>query len=130
MAERGRLLRAAPLALVLLALTGARGGCAPPHYRAPGHHAEHRYAARVFGHGRAGQRCLLALWQRESGWSPYAVNLQSGAYGIPQALPSAHGHPFGRGNWRAQIRWGHRYIVRRYGDACAAWEHEVAHDWY
>ncbi len=129
-----RALRLAALALLLLSLTAAKG-CADPaaavtSYRAPGHRAEHRYARRIFGNGRAGQRCLLALWQRESGWSPDAVNPRSGAAGIPQANPAVFGRPFALGDWRGQIRWGHRYIIRRYGSPCAAWDHEVASGWY
>ena len=32
---------------------------------------------------------LGALWQRESGWNHLAENASSGAYGIPQSLPSS-----------------------------------------
>lgn len=32
--------------------------------------------------------CLVALWNRESGWNVYAAS-SSGAYGIPQALPGS-----------------------------------------
>lgn len=71
---------------------------------------------------------LYALWQRESGWNSYAVNLSSGAYGIPQAL--GHGHPFKLGDYANQIRWGLSYIASRYGSPNAAWAHEVATGWY
>ena len=117
---------------------GARGGCsAGPFYSSPGHHAEKRYARRVFGNDGAEQRCLVALWTRESGWDPDAVEDQpiggqppTYAYGIPQANPADFGHPFAAGDWRAQIRWGRRYIDRRYGDPCTAWDHEVSDGWY
>src|SRR5262249_42098448 len=65
---------------------------------------------------------------KESGWSPYAVNPSSGAYGIPQSL--GHGHPFNLGDARAQIAWGLNYIRGRYGTPAAAWAHEVANNWY
>jgi hypothetical protein len=106
-----------------LTLTGCRS------HGLGGHRREHRYAARLLGNHRQ-LRCLDALWDAESGWDPRAVNARSGAYGIPQALPAAHGHPFALGDWRAQIRWGLRYIHRRYGTACAAEAHERAHGWY
>ena len=104
---------------------GGHGG-----HGAAGHGREHRYAQRIFGNGPAEQGCLSQLWDRESGWDPYIVNPSSGAYGIPQALPSAHGRPFALGDWRGQIRWGRRYIRGRYGDPCSALAHENAKGWY
>lgn len=71
---------------------------------------------------------LVALWNKESGWDPNAVNPSSGAYGIPQAL--GHGHPYNLGDYVAQINWGLNYIKGRYGSPSAAWAHEVAHNWY
>lgn len=73
---------------------------------------------------------LRALWQGESGWSAYAVNSRSGAYGIPQAL--GHGHPYGLGDTRGQIAWGLDYIGQRYGspsNAYATWLSRKPH-WY
>jgi hypothetical protein len=71
---------------------------------------------------------LLALWNQESGWNPYAVNPSSGAYGIPQSL--GHGHPYNLGDYANQVRWGLAYISGRYGSPAAAWAHEVANNWY
>jgi hypothetical protein len=122
--------RAAALAIVLALTATTAAKCAPGAYGQPGHRKEHRYARQVFGNDPTEQGCLAALWDRESGWDPYATNANSGAYGIPQALPSVHGHPYAAGDWRAQIRWGHRYITRRYGDPCTAWAHEQAAGWY
>jgi hypothetical protein len=116
------------LALIVACLASLTGCNAA--YGATGHGREHRYAARVFGNSPAQQRCLVQLWDRESGWDPYAVNPNSGAAGIPQALPAVHGHPYALGDWRAQIWWGHRYILRRYGDPCTALSHENAKGWY
>jgi len=72
--------------------------------------------------------CLVALWNRESGWNAHAAN-PSGAYGIPQALPGSKMGAAG-GDWRndhrVQIRWGIGYIAGRYGSPCGAWAHSQA----
>ncbi len=75
--------------------------------------------------------CLDKLWTNESAWSPWAINTDSGAYGIAQILPSVQGHPSGTniGNdsdlrvAENQIDWGLNYISRRadYGSPCKAW---------
>lgn len=76
--------------------------------------------------------CLDPLWNRESGWSPTASN-QSGAYGIPQALPGSKMASAGS-DWETdgdtQIRWGLGYIKGTYGTPCGAWDHELADGWY
>jgi hypothetical protein len=78
--------------------------------------------------------CLDTLWERESGWNPYAENPTTGAYGIPQALPggkmSAAG-PDWQTNPATQIKWGlGMYIKPVYGSPCAALAHEQATGWY
>jgi hypothetical protein len=80
---------------------------------------------------------LVKLWDQESGWNNTAQNPASGAYGIPQALPytkmpKAAWPPSagGSASATAQISWGLAYIKGRYGDPVAAWNHEVANDWY
>ena len=69
--------------------------------------------------------CLDELWIRESGFRAAALNPQSGAYGIPQALPaskmaaagpgladqSGHPDPLGAGLHRLRVR----HAVRRVG---------------
>jgi hypothetical protein len=77
--------------------------------------------------------CLDALWQRESSWSNTATNPQSGAYGIPQALPpgkmpAAALPP--QSSASVQITWGLGYIASTYGTPCNAWAHETADGWY
>lgn len=84
--------------------------------------------------------CLYSLWNRESGWSTPDTNASSGAAGIPQALPpSKMGDGWaevdGNGNAtaraiRIQVLWGIGYIKARYGDACSAWGHSNAYNWY
>lgn len=88
-------------------------------------------AARGWGDGEF--RCLVALWQRESNWNPYAENPSSGAYGIPQSLPgSKMGSvaPDWRTNPVTQITWGLNYIAGRYGTPCSAWGHSESVGWY
>lgn len=76
--------------------------------------------------------CLVALWNRESGWNVYAAS-SSGAYGIPQALPGSKMSSAGadwQSNPATQIAWGLGYISGRYGDACGAWGHSESTGWY
>ena len=77
--------------------------------------------------------CLVALWNKESGWNHVAMNRNSGAYGIPQALPGEKMASAGADwatNPETQIRWGLGYIEGRYGSPCAAWGHSQAKNWY
>lgn len=77
--------------------------------------------------------CLVALWNRESGWNVYAHNASSGAYGIPQALPGEKMASAGADwatNPATQIAWGLSYIAGRYGTPCGAWEHSELNGWY
>jgi hypothetical protein len=84
--------------------------------------------------GWSGQfSCLDSLWNAESGWNPTAENPNSGAYGIPQALPGskmASAGPDWQTNPATQILWGLEYIQSTYGSPCAAWSHEEATGWY
>lgn len=105
--------------------SGAYGGIAGTYG------SEKAYAASLlggYGWSPMMMNYLIPLWQRESGWNPYAVNPSSGAYGIPQAL--GKGHPYNLGDWMAQIRWGLRYIFGRYGSPLGAWLHEQQAGWY
>lgn len=78
-------------------------------------------------------QCLVSLWDRESGWNPYAANPSSGAYGIPQSLPGSKMASAGA-DWQTnpatQITWGLGYIAGRYGTPCGAWGHSNAVGWY
>ena len=77
--------------------------------------------------------CLVALWNKESGWRVNAYNAGSGAYGIPQSLPgSKMGSvaPDWETNPATQITWGLNYIGGRYGTPCGAWEHSESVGWY
>ncbi|MET0861101.1 MAG: lytic transglycosylase domain-containing protein [Microbacterium sp.] len=77
--------------------------------------------------------CLVALWDRESGWNSQAYNAGSGAYGIPQALPGSKMASAGadwQTNAATQISWGLGYISGRYGSPCGAWSHSESVGWY
>ncbi|HEX5730800.1 lytic transglycosylase domain-containing protein [Microbacterium sp.] len=87
--------------------------------------------ARGWGDDQFG--CLVALWNRESGWRVNAYNASSGAYGIPQSLPgnkmASHGADW-ETNPATQIAWGLDYIGGRYGTPCGAWDHSESVGWY
>jgi hypothetical protein len=85
------------------------------------------------GWGDAEYSCLVALWNKESGWRVNAYNASSGAYGIPQALPGNKMASAGA-DWETnpatQIAWGLGYIGGRYGTPCGAWNHSQSVGWY
>jgi hypothetical protein len=85
-----------------------------------------------FGFSTSQFGCLQSLWNRESGWSYDAEN-PSGAYGIPQALPGSKMASSGA-DWQTnpatQINWGLGYIKSVYGTPCAAWNFELANNYY
>lgn len=86
------------------------------------------YARSVVGNYGWGQdqvdRCLIPLWNGESGWRWNALNSSSGAYGIPQALPASKMATSGadyQTNAQTQVNWGLSYLKNSYGSPCAAW---------
>ncbi|WP_345185779.1 hypothetical protein [Microbacterium panaciterrae] len=86
-----------------------------------------------YGWGQDQFGCLYNLWMQESSWRADALNPDSDAYGIPQALPAdklATAGPDWRTNGDTQIDWGLSYIQSRYGSPCGAWAHEVSNNWY
>src|SRR5262249_21394423 len=98
--------------------------------------AAQQYAlSQLGGHGwDIGQMApLAALWNRESGWNNLARNPTSGAYGIPQAPPPSQMGALANpppSSYVAQINWGLNYIKGRYGSPAAAWNFELAHNYY
>jgi hypothetical protein len=85
------------------------------------------------GWGAEEFNCLVALWNRESGWNVYAHNASSGAYGIPQSLPGDKMASAGADwatNPATQITWGLGYIESRYGTPCGAWAMSEEQGWY
>jgi hypothetical protein len=77
--------------------------------------------------------CLNSLWKNESEWDETAVNSDSGAFGIPQALPGSKMSSAGK-DWKTnpitQVKWGIDYIEERYGTPCNAWQHWLDNNWY
>jgi hypothetical protein len=107
---------------------------------APAHYSSNEQLANdmaASGYGWTGHQtsCLDWLWTRESAgtWSPEVVDPDSGALGIPQALPPGKMASAGT-NWQTsavtQIRWGLGYISGRYLTPCNAWRHELQWSWY
>jgi hypothetical protein len=85
------------------------------------------------GFGEDQYSCLVKLWDRESNWRVQASNSNSGAYGIPQALPGSKMASEGADwmtNPETQIRWGAKYIRGRYGSPCGALAHSDKIGWY
>lgn len=77
-----------------------------------------------YGWGADQFSCLDKLWEKESGWNPYAENSSSGAYGIPQSYPGdkmGTVAPDWRTNPVTQMTWGMDYIQAVYSTPCAAW---------
>ena len=88
---------------------------------------------RSFGWSLSQFACLDPLWAHESGWAVTADNPDTGAYGIPQALPGdkmASAGPDWQTDAVTQIRWGLTYIKDLYGSPCAAYAHEQETGWY
>ena len=77
-----------------------------------------------YGYSGKEYNCLNQLWTKESNWNYKARNRNSGAHGIPQALPAIKMNVVAT-DWRTnpvtQIRWGLRYISIRYETPCKAW---------
>ena len=85
-----------------------------------------------FGFSQQQYGCLLALWDKVSGWNVYAKG-PAGQYGIPQALPGTAMAAVGP-DWQTdattQIVWGLDYIRKTYGTPCAAMQHEDQDGYY
>jgi len=87
-------------------------------------------------------KCLVPLWERESGWTynsydPAQGNRMAGGvrrtWGIPQANPGTKMASEGK-DWRTntatQIRWGAKYIKKTYKTPCNALAFWNNHHWY
>ena len=114
---------------------GATAGNTPPPVAPPDPGTAQSIAYNMlasFGFSTSQFSCLQDLWNRESGWSYDAEN-PSGAYGIPQALPGSKMATAGA-DWQTnpatQIKWGLGYIRDVYGTPCAAWNFELANNYY
>jgi hypothetical protein len=82
--------------------------------------------------------CLRFIWTKESNFNPKALNKSSGAYGIAQFMPSTWGNykVTQTEQARLQIKYGLRYIEKRYGStndptgACNAEAFWRSKGWY
>lgn len=117
------------------AAAGGTGGTTTPPVAAPDPGTAQSIAYNMmssFGFPTSDWSCLEDLWQKESSWTYDAENA-SGAYGIPQALPGSKMASAGA-DWETdpatQIRWGLGYIQDVYGNPCAAWNFELANNYY
>jgi hypothetical protein len=75
--------------------------------------------------------CFNNIITRESGWNVTAENPNSGAYGLPQALPPSKMGPGWQDSAYVQLHWViDEYIPSAYGTPCGAWAFWRAHGWY
>ncbi len=74
--------------------------------------------------------CIYQIFQRESKWNHLARNRNTGAYGIPQALPGSKMGPGWESDPGVQIHWGINYMVQRYGSPCKANSFWQVNGWY
>ena len=82
--------------------------------------------------------CLRYIWTKESHFNPKAENKSSGAYGIAQFMPSTWGNykVVKTEDAQLQIKYGLRYILKRYGNAvdpngaCNAQAFWKKNNWY
>ena len=91
------------------------------------------YMESEYSWGEDQHSCLVNLWNRESGWRHTADNPNSSAYGIPQALPGSKMASAGadwKTNPETQIKWGLKYIDKRYKTPCGAWSAFKKKGWY
>lgn len=86
-------------------------------------------AQKKYGWGANQFNAIDQIASAESGWNPNAVNPSSGAYGIPQILPSAHPDSLGL-DPRQQIAWMLHYIQGRYGTPQHALDVRQQQGWY
>lgn len=73
------------------------------------------------------------LVSKESGWRVNASNRNSGAYGLPQALPGRKMASAGA-DWEnnpiTQLKWMNGYVKGRYGSWANAVSHSKSRGWY
>ena len=69
---------------------------------------------------------LVKLWNRESGWRVKAKNGKY--YGICQTKKSNYGKRYN--DYKVQIKWGLKYIKKRYKNPTKAWKHFKKKRWY
>jgi hypothetical protein len=101
-------------------------GGSPSHWES----VARRMAANRYGYTPEQLNEMDYIISHESGWNPQAVNDSSGAYGIPQILPSAHPGLHIQDDPRAQIKWFLNYVNDRYGGIDQAYQFKQDQGWY
>lgn len=134
-AKEGYVVEKKPEVKLAPASTAEDSGWAPPAISPDPGSAQEYAAGAVAARGWPSTEfdCLVALWNKESGWRVNAYNASSGAYGIPQSLPGSKMATAGADwetNAATQIEWGLGYIQGRYGTPCGAWGHSQDVGWY
>lgn len=71
----------------------------------------------------------LLVYNFESGNNPSAINAQSGACGLGQALPCSK-MGCNLGDYSCQDTWFTSYMLRNYGTWANAWQHELNYNWW
>jgi hypothetical protein len=117
-------------AAVVAAMKGMGGGGALGGDAA----ASKALAARMFPFASSQWAPFVALEMAEAGFSRFARNASSGAYGIPQALPPSK-MPFaaqaaGGSHAGPQLAWMFSYIASRWGSPANAEANELRSHWY
>ena len=69
---------------------------------------------------------LVKLWNKESNWRVKAKNGRF--YGICQTKKSNYGKKYN--DYKVQIKWGLKYIKKRYKTPTKAWKHFKKKRWY
>ena len=69
---------------------------------------------------------LVKLWQKESSWRVKAKNGRF--YGIPQTDKKKYGKKYN--DYKVQIKWGLKYIKKRYKNPTKAWKFWKKRKWY
>lgn len=84
-----------------------------------------RFASAGWGWNKVQQRCVVALFTKESRFDHLAKNQKgSSAYGIAQMLGEKSKDP------AVQLLHAYKYIQHRYSNPCRAYAHHQRKNWY
>ena len=89
-------------------------------------------AVKSYKWGKKQQKCLRALWGKESAWN-FRAKSPTKDYGIPQRHMSHNTAKEIKDFLKTphkQIDWGLNYIKNRYQTPCEAWAFHRKNNWY
>ncbi len=92
----------------------------------------YKTAKSEYGWSKSEQKCLGALWGKESAWN-YEASSPTDDYGIPQRHMRQNTQEEIADFMKSpvtQIDWGLNYIKVRYGSPCQAWQFWQVKRWY